>query len=123
MLARFVLWAIRNARFSTEQRALFTASLLKRFGAVDLHDIIQIGGGKISIRGVPLSQEQTIALRESAEAVSNSIARKFVREQVISEAVNIGFTVAQRFDQVEFAKAAVWFGKMEDELYDKLRKL
>lgn len=123
MLSKFVLWAIQNARFSQEDRALFTGTLLHRFGAVDLHGIIRIGEGKIFIKDVPLGQEKTIALRESAQAMLNSAARKLVREQVLSEAVNIGFTSAQRFDQVEFARAAVWFGTREEELYEKLVEL
>lgn len=123
MLARLVLWAINNARFSPEQRALFTGTLLRKFGAVDLHGIIRVDEGKIFIRNVPLSQEQTIALGQSADAALNSIARKFVREQVLTEAVNIGFTSAQNFDQVEFARAAVWFGTREEELYEKLKDL
>ncbi len=120
MLAKFVLWAINNARFSQEDRALFTGSLLHKFGAVNLRGMIQIDGGKISIKGVPLSQERVIALRESAKAMMNSMARNLVREQVLSEAVNIGFTSAQNFEQVEFARAAVWFATREEELYEKL---
>lgn len=120
MLAKLVLWAIRHAIFSPEDKALFTGSLLKKFGAVDLGDIIRVDEGKIFIRGVPLSQEQTIALQESARAMENSIARKFVRDQVLSEAVNIGFTSAKTLDQVEFARAAVWFGTREEGLYQEL---
>lgn len=123
MLSRLVLWAINNARFSKEDRALFTGSLLRRFGAVDLGGILTIDGGRVSIRGVPMSQEQTIAVRESALAMETSIARKFVREQVLTEAVNIGFVSAQDMDQVLFARAAVWFGTKEEEWYDRLAQL
>lgn len=120
MFAKFVLWAIRNARFSKEDRALFTGSLLRRFGAINLHGIIRVGEGKIFIKNVPLSQERIIALRVSAEAMKSSMARNLVREQVLTEAVNIGFISAQNFEQVEFARAAVWFATREEELYDKI---
>lgn len=123
MLAKFVLWAIHNARFSPEERALFTGSLLRKFGAVDLGGILSIDGGKILIKGVPMSMEQTIALRESAIAMGNSVAWKMVREQVLTEAVNIGFTSAQDIDQVLFARAAVWFGTKEQEWYERLSQI
>lgn len=117
MLAKLVLWAVNNARFSQEDRALFTGSLLHKFGAVDLHGIFSVGEGKILVRGTPLSHEQVISVRESAIAMKNSVARKLVREQVLSEAMNIGFTTAKNFEQTEFARAAVWFGTREEELY------
>lgn len=120
MLAKLVLWAVKHARFSPEDRALFTGALLHKFGAINLHGIIRVGEGKIFIKNVPLSQERTLALRNSAEAMKHSMARNLVREQVLTEAVNIGFTSAQKFDQVEFARAAVWFGTCEEELYDKI---
>lgn len=120
MLAKLVLWAINNARFSPEERALFTGSLLRKFGAVNLHGIIRVDEGKIFIKNVPLSQERLMALRASADAMKSSMARNLVREQVLSEAVNIGFTSAQNFQQVEFARAAVWFATREEELYDKI---
>lgn len=120
MLARLIFWAIDNARFSQEDRALFTGRLLRRFGAVDLHGILRIEAGQLYVREKPVTQEQFIALRASAEAMLDSRARKFVREQVLSEAVNIGFTAAQNFDQVEFARAAVWFATKEEEWYEKL---
>ncbi len=118
MLAKLVLWSIRNARFSAEDRALFTATLLHRFGAIDLHGIIRVEAGQIFVRDRPIPQEQVLQLR--ARQMLNSRARHLVREQVLSEAVNIGFTVAQQFEQVEFARAAVWFGTKEEELYEKL---
>lgn len=123
MLSKFVLWAIENARFSKEDRALFTGALLHRFGAIDLHGIIRVGEGKIFIRDVPLSQEQSIAIRESALAMQSSIARKFVREQVLSEAVNIGFISAKDFETMMFSRAAVWFGTREEELYHSLSQI
>lgn len=120
MLAKLVLWAIDNARFSQEDRALFTGKLLRRFGAIDLHGILRIEAGRLFIRGEQANQELFIALRESANAMLDARARKLVREQVLSEAVNIGFTAAKTFDQVEFARAAVWFAIREEEWYEKL---
>lgn len=120
MRAKLVLWLIDNAQFSKEDRALFTGKLLRRFGAIDLHGILRIEAGQLFVRGKPLAPEQFATLRASAEAMIDSRARAFVREQVLSEAVNIGFTSAQNFDQVAFARAAVWFATKEEEWYEKL---
>lgn len=120
MLTKLILWALRSARFSTEDRALFTGELLRRLGAIDLCGIVEADGAKILIRGVPLNQERLIALRESAKAQLTSFARKIVRDLVLEEAHQIGFVAGKDKDSILFARAALWFATREQELYKDL---
>lgn len=120
MLARFIVWAIQNSRFSKEDRLLFTGELLKRLGAIDPCGIVHVDEGKILIRGVPLKQEAMIRLRESAKAELDSFARSVVRDIVLNESYQIGFVTGKDFEQILFSRAAYWFGTRETELYKSL---
>lgn len=120
MLTRLILWALRSASFSKEDKALFTGELLRTLGAIDPRGIVEIDKGKILIRGVPLDQESMIRLRESAKAELSSFARSVVRDVVLKESYQIGFVTGKDMEQILFSRAAYWFGTREDELYQSL---
>lgn len=120
MFTRLILWALRSASFSKEDKALFTGELLRALGAIDPRGIVEIDKDKILIRGVPLDQERMIRLRESATAQLNSFARGVVRDLVLNETYQIGFVTGKDMDQILFARAAYWFGTREEELYQSL---
>lgn len=122
MLAKLILWAIDNAHFSKEERALFTGALLSKLGAIDPRAIIEIDKDTVLIRGVPLDGESMAQLRESAKGAVNSFARKVVRDVVLQEAYNIGLVTGKDMEQVLFSRSAVWFSRREEELYKDLAK-
>jgi len=97
-----------------------TNQLLTSIHSLPTRAIITVNEGKLFIRGVPLELEKAIALRDSANAVLNNPAYKAVHDQVLYQAVSLGVHQAQTTEQVQFAKAAIWYGQQEVELLKTL---
>lgn len=95
--------------------------LIARTGALPLHRILTTdAGGKLHVRGRPLSTEEQFKLREQAEAIRDSAAWKLLRENVLYEAVSKGVHEALNTDQLHFSKAAIWHLQQFDQLLETL---
>ena len=120
MLIRFVCWLLNRKRISTIERQQLTTQILKSIDALPLHSILTVDGQKLFIRGVPLDGERAVALRESADQAVHNQALAFIHEQVLYEAVSQGVHIALTTEQMNFAKAAIWYGQREKELLTAL---
>lgn len=120
MLVRLICWLFSRKNLSARDRSVLTNTILNSLGALPLHATITVDEGKIFIRGVPLNGEKAIAIRTSARAALDNLALNAIHEQVLYEAVSIGLLQGQTLEQVNFAKAGIWFGQKERELLKML---
>ena len=118
---RLVLWIFHNSHISLENRALCTAAILGKLNAFPTRDIISLDqNGTILVNDRPLDMEMARKLRESAKYVLDSTARRFVREQVLFKAINIGVHNGDSTEKIMFSRVAIWWGQQEDEFYKLL---
>ncbi len=122
MIASLVLFVLRKCKLSQKERTLLLNELVSTTGALPLHATITEDGGVISIRGVPLSGEYATKVRENASAALHNLALQAVDEQTLYLAVSNGIHLAQNFDNVLFAKAAVWVVEQRKRLLEALAK-
>lgn len=120
-IARLAARLLKSTRLDNESRQLLTAAILDGIHALPLRARIVIdGAGMVYVDGKPVSAPQLIALRESAAAMTENYALRFVREQVRFLAVEKGVHQNLTPEHGLFAKAALWAIHEEDTLYRKL---
>ena len=122
MLVNLVLWLLKRKQLKLSDKQKLFALILEKVDALPTHSIITVSEDKIFIRGVPLNNEQILALRDSADAALNNQALQFVHDQVLYSAVSLGVHQAQSTDQIQFAKAAIWYGQEEKRILKELAK-
>lgn len=120
MLVRFICWLLKGKHLKENERRLLTEQILSSIDALPLHAIITVDEGKIFIRGVPLDGERALAIRDAASQAVHNKALSFVHEQVLYQAVSIGVHQAHTTEQIQFAKAAIWYGQEERRLLQAL---
>jgi len=119
MFIRFICWLLARKTLSSQDRVLLTNKILDTIHALPTHAIITEDKGKLFIGGTALDGERSLVMREGAQAALVNPALKVIHEQVLYQAVTLGVHQALTPDQMNFAKAAIWWG--EEEL--KLLKL
>lgn len=118
MFIRLICWLLKGTRLSPEQRLLLTNEVLSTIGSLPLHSIITAdAAGNLLIRGKTVEKDQALLLRESALNVLKSPAYQIVREQVLRDAITYGVHQGVTTDQMQFGKAAIWFGEQEINLF------
>jgi len=120
MLVSFICWLLSKKSLKTDSRMKLTNQILRSIDALPLHSIIKVHEGKIFIRDVPVENEKAIVLRESADSALHNYALQTVHEQVLYEAVSYGVHLSQNIEQIQFAKAAIWYAQKERELLQTL---
>lgn len=121
LITKIIVAYARRADLSMEDRSALATVILDRLGALPFRDIIQVGSnGVLTIDGRPLDMETARKMRDSAKYVLESTARHFVREQVAFRAVTLGVHNGDTAEKAIFARAALWYGQQEDELYRML---
>ena len=116
-MLRFLLWLIDVWTKSPSDRLLITTRLLSTVGALPVHSIITVDDANVlHIQGKPVNKERALMLRESALNVLRSPAYQVIREQVLYQAVSKGVHEGMSVDQIQFSKAAIWFGDEEMKL-------
>lgn len=120
MLISFICFLLKRKKLTTEERQRLTNQILSSIDALPLHAIITVDEGKTFIRGVPLDGEKAIAIRDSASQAIHNQALAFVHEQVLYQAVSLGVHQAHTPEQVQFAKAAIWYAQEEKKLLTAL---
>ncbi len=116
MLVSFICWLLKRKTLKTSERQRLTNEILSAIDALPLHAIITVDGNKFSIRGVPLDGDKAIAIRDSASQAIHNQALAFVHEQVLYQAVSLGIHQAHTPEQIQFAKAAIWYAQEEKKL-------
>jgi len=116
MFIRFVCWLLRHKRLSSVDRTRLTNTILDSIQALPTHAIITVNENKIFIRGTELDGERALVIREGAQSALNNVALRTIQEQVLYQAVSLGVHQALTSEQMNFAKAAIWFGEEENKL-------
>ncbi len=120
-IARTVVALLKDARLSNEDRQLLTTAVIDRLGALPMRArIIEDEMGIIYVDGKQLTLQAAQKISETAKAMLNNFARKFVREQVVWMAIQKGVHSNTTPEEGLFAKAALYFYQEEDALYRKL---
>jgi hypothetical protein len=120
MFASLIRFSLRKYPFSQKERVSLLNELVSTTGALPLHATITEDGGVISIKGVPLTGEYAVKVRENASAALHNVALQAVDEQTLYLAVSQGIHMSQNFDQTLFAKAAVWVVEQRKRLLEAL---
>ncbi len=120
MLIRFVCWLLRHKRLSSLDRTILTNTILDSVKALPIHAIITVNENKIFIRGTELEGERALVIREGAQSALNNVALRTIHEQVLYQAVSLGVHQALTPEQMNFAKAAIWYGEEELKLLQLL---
>ena len=121
ILTNLIVWAMRNTRFSLEDRTKCVTALLDKLNFVPYKDIIERDDvGKTVINGRVLDLEMARQIRESAKALLDNQCRKIVKDQVAFKAVNIGVHNGDTPDKIIWSRVALWIYQQEEELLEKL---
>lgn len=120
MLVKLVCWLLKGKQITTKEREILTSQLLRSLNALPTHAIITRDEGKLFINGIEQDGIRASHLRESADQALHNIALQAVHEQVLYQAVSIGVHQAQTTEQMQFAKAAIWYGQEETKLLKTL---
>lgn len=104
-----------------QQRTRLVGAILESNNAVPLTDVISVGqDGTMVIENKRIDLEKAIQIRESARGVLENEARKYVQNQVASIAGKRGIAEGDTPEKLYFYRAALWWGRMEQEIYEKL---
>jgi len=120
MIVQLIRFSLRNLKLSQKERVELLNELVSTTGALPLHATITEDGGVISIKGVPLSGEYAVRVRENASAALHNLALQAVDEQTLYLAISQGIHLSQNFDQTLFAKAAIWVVEQRKRLLESL---
>lgn len=102
-----------------ERNALLTA-ILDKLQALPLQNAILIGADSITINGKQLDAEQYISFTTSAQVLKDNYAFKVFSEEIRYLAINIGVLKSLTFDELYFAKAALFNLDQFQKLLDKI---
>lgn len=116
MFIRLVCWILSQKKITTHDRQLLMKEVLSSIDALPLHAIITINEGKLFIRGTEVDGERAMVLREGADAALHNSALELIHEQVLYQAVSQGVHISQTPEQMNFAKAAIWYSQEEIKL-------
>ena len=121
IITKIVIWLLKKSELSLRDRTALVTQLLDNLEAIQSRDIIKVNNeGQLVVNDRILDVEGARQLRESAIAILNSSAWKFVREQVEFRAVVLGVHNGDTPEKVYFSKVAIWFGQQIDEILQLL---
>ncbi len=125
MFERFIIWIatilLKNKRISLEGRHLLTNAVLDKLAALPLHDIISVdANGALVINGKIIDREEIMLLRESAVSSLSNRSQRIIEDQVLFEAFTLGVNTSTNFEQLYFAKAAIWWGQRKEKYLNLL---
>lgn len=106
---------------SMKQRTKLVGAILEGLNAAPLSDIVDVApDGKLMLDGHPVEYERAIQLRNAAIAALENGARLAIKEQVLSIAAKRGIVQGDTPEKLYFYRAAIWWGKTEEEILLKL---
>lgn len=117
---RFACFLLKQP-LNLQQRTRLVGAILESNNAVPLSDVITLDqDGTMVIENKRIDLDKAIQIRESARAVLENEARKYVQNQVASIAGKRGIAEGDTPEKLYFYRAALWWGRMEQEIYEKL---
>lgn len=120
-IAVYLACLLLKQPLTLQQRTRLVGAILESNNAVPLSDVITVGqDGTMVIENRRIDLEKAIQIRESARAVLENEARKYVQNQVASIAGKRGVAEGDTPEKLYFYRAALWWGRMEQEIYEKL---
>lgn len=106
-----------NKSLDITQRNQLSNIILDNLDALPIRGIINIDDeGQILINGRSLDLEKAMQLREASRVALENKALQIVNEQVTYTAVVNGINKAITPEQMNFNKAAIWFGQEQERL-------
>lgn len=115
VVIKFVVWLLKG-NLSLQHRSVLLKSILGNLQVLPLHEIIQASeSGSLIIKGKELDYEELGMLKESAKALRDNRVYGLIQDQVLFEAMTQSLA-STNFEQSYFFKAAVWWGRRENEL-------
>lgn len=121
MIAAWFACLLLKMPLSLRARTKLIGAILERVEAVPLRDIItRAEDGSLRIEGRPVEYDQAVSLRESAIAMLNNQARRYVQAQVLSVAGHRGVVEGDTPEKLYFYRAAIWWALTEEEIYKQL---
>lgn len=124
IITSIVCFLLRNSKLSLENKTKLTCCLLNKLQAIPSSDIIKTNeAGKLEVNGRELDFDGMKILREGAIMLLDSNTRKFVKEQIMFEAVKIGVHFGDTPERVIFSKAAIWQLEQEEDFIKKLAQM
>lgn len=124
IITSIVCFLLRNSKLSLENKTKLTCCLLNKLQAIPASDIIKTNeAGKLEVNGRELDMDGLKILREGAISLLDSPTRKFVKEQIMFEAVKIGVHFGDTPERVIFSKAAIWQLEQGEDFIKKLAQM
>lgn len=124
VITKIVVYLLRKSNISLNERHLLINASLDKLAALPLRDIITFSEtGTLIVNGRELDHEEVLLVRESAKAALQNRALGLVRDQVLYKSFTFGINSSVNFDQLYFAKCAVWWGQEEDKILKALASL
>lgn len=118
---RIILGHLENSNLPVEDRTELLNAIMDKLQALPIHGIIGVNGdGQITIRGKEVEYDVAVKLSESAKSLQDNYVRKFIRDQVLYEAITLGTFQGSTPEQIMFAKSAIWFGQQEEKFINIL---
>ncbi len=116
-MKKFAVWLamkLLKQNLPQELRSKLVTSILDNLQALPFRDIISVNEqGILLVNGRPLDNESGMQLRESSRAALQSVALKFINDQVAFNAVTMGVHKVERPEQMVFSRAAIWWGQQQ----------
>lgn len=115
LVVMFAIWLLKSKRLSLQNKSALVNSILVKLDALPLHGIIRHDNGNLVIKDKPLDIEELRIIRDSARSLKDNRLYALIQDQILFEAMTLGVN-STNFEQGYFAKAAVWWGRRENEL-------
>jgi hypothetical protein len=96
------------------------SKMLGKFGVLPIQSIISFSGQTLLVNGKKADQELATQLIEGAKVLLNSKTRRFVQDRVRFIAADMALNKALSFEQIFFARAAMWYMEQENALLKTL---
>lgn len=121
ILVTFVLFLIRHAKITKENKNRIISLLLDKIHAIPVENVVSVRtDGSILVKGRVLGIEQMAVFKDSAMALKQSFARKLIHEQMTREAIIMGVYKGADTDMMVFAKAWLYAMQEEEKLIDRI---
>jgi hypothetical protein len=116
-LIKSFLKYIKSLKLTETEENILNRGILDTLGGLPIYDIITINeAGQLLIDNRPVDMEKAAQLRYSAKAALENHALKTVYAQVTYQAFLLGAHKVESERQLNFARAAIWWGQQEERL-------
>lgn len=115
IVVKFTVWLLERKKISLENKSFLIRAILGKLDALPLHGIIEYDNGSLVVRGKQIDIDDFRILKDSARALKDNRLYGLIQDQILFEAMTLGIN-STNFEQGYFSKAAVWWGRRENEI-------